>query len=66
MTIHTAREALAEAGYSDQAITEGLAYADQHSWADEDERGAYALARILYSDTQLADSPKAPWEPCLS
>lgn len=40
-----------------------MAYADLHDWQDEDERGAYALARILYSDSQLKGDPKAPWEP---
>lgn len=59
----TAAEMLRLGGYSDEAIAEGLAYADEHDWDDEDERGAYALARILYSDNQLAESPKAPWAP---
>jgi hypothetical protein len=59
-----ARQVLSEAGYSDQDIDAGLAYADEHEWEDEDERGAYALARILYTDSQLVDSPKAPWAPC--
>lgn len=59
----TAAKALAQAGYSKEQIRVGLEYADTHDWADEDERGAYALARILCSDEQLLDNPKAPWEP---
>jgi hypothetical protein len=59
----TAAETLSAAGYSDEAISIGLAYADQHDWQDENERGAYALARILYSDDQLEATPKAPWAP---
>jgi len=59
----TAAETLSEAGYSAQDIQVGLAYADQHDWQDENERGAYALARILYSDDQLEATPKAPWAP---
>jgi len=61
-----ARQILSDAGYSDKAIDYGLEYADTHDWEDEDERGAYALARILYSDWQLVDNPKAPWEPANS
>lgn len=59
----TAAEILSEAGYSDESILKGLTYADLHDWDDEDERGAYALARILYSGDQLKDSPKAGWAP---
>ncbi len=59
----TAAETLSAAGYDDGQIAYGMAYADLHDWQDEDERGAYALARILYSDSQLKGDPKAPWEP---
>jgi len=61
----TAAEVLLGAGYSEDEIEIGMAYADQFDWADEDERGAYMLARILYKDDdQLIDNEKAPWEPC--
>jgi hypothetical protein len=61
----TAAEVLAQAGYSEDEIKIGMDYADQFDWVDEDERGAYALARILYKDdSQLEDNEKAPWEPC--
>jgi hypothetical protein len=61
----TAAEVLSEAGYSEDEIETGMDYADQFDWVDEDERGAYALARILYKDdSQLEDNEKAPWEPC--
>lgn len=52
---------LSAAGYDDHEIACGLAYADRVGWRDENDRGALALARILYSDEQLADSPRAPW-----
>lgn len=60
----TAAEILSDAGYDNDQIESGLDYADRHDWEDEDERGAYALARILYSDRELENSPKAGWEPC--
>ena len=59
----TAREILIEQ-YSEKVVVTGIQYADSVGWDDEDERGALALARILYSDDQLKDAPKAPWEPC--
>jgi hypothetical protein len=58
----TASEILSEAGYSEDQIAIGIKYADSYQWDDEDERGAYALAKILYSESQLVDSPKAPWD----
>lgn len=58
-----AAQVLSEAGYSDEQIAAGMAYADRHDWQNEDERGAYALARILYQDAELELSPKAGWEP---
>jgi hypothetical protein len=58
----SASETLAAAGYSENQIREGMAYADAIGWDDEDDRGALALARILYSDEQLADNTRAPWE----
>lgn len=60
----TAAAVLSEAGYSDEVIANGMAYADGFEWEDEDERGAYALARILYDDAELERTPKAAWEPC--
>jgi len=60
----TAAEVLSEAGYADKEIRIGLAYADSFNWADEDDRGSYALARILYDDDQLEHDKKAAWEPC--
>ena len=60
----TAAEVLSEAGYSEAEIKIGMDYAEKFDWADEDERGAYALARILYDDCQLDGDTKAPWEPC--
>lgn len=58
----TVADVLSDAGYSHEQIAEGLAYADRVGWRDENDRGSLALARILYSDEQLEDSPRAPWE----
>lgn len=59
----TAREILIET-YSEEVADQGIEYADSAGWSDEDERGALALARILYSPDQLKETPKAPWAPC--
>ena len=57
-----AEETLREAGYSEQQIADGLKYADQKPWRREEERGQLALARILFSDEQLADGALPAWE----
>ena len=57
-----AEETLRAAGYSDQQIAEGLDYADQKPWECEEERGQLALARILFSDEQLADGALPAWD----
>lgn len=59
-----AADVLCSAGYSPNVVLDGLDYADSHGWSGEDERGALALARILYDDAELARTPKAPWAPC--
>ena len=59
----TANEILLEAGYSDKMIRAAECYAEDHGYADEDDKGSLMLARLLYSTTQLEDNPRAPWEP---
>jgi hypothetical protein len=59
----SAKDTLKEAGYSDEQIAYGFAYADQNPWRCEEERGQMALARILFSDEQLADGSLPAWEP---
>jgi hypothetical protein len=54
---------LSEAGYSDEQIGEGFAYAESIGYGDEDGLGQLALSRILYCDSQLEDGEVVGWEP---
>ncbi len=49
---------IAERGYSNDAIKQGLAYANEHDAGSDTEAASLAMARILYSDGQLEDGAK--------
>lgn len=53
---------LSEAGYGVDQLTEGFEYAGEVGWTDDRDLASLVLARILYTDEQLADTPRYPWE----
>lgn len=54
---------LTDAGYSDAQIKQGLAWAEQQGWSDDDEALSLTLTRILYDEHQIADGARFAVEP---
>ncbi|MGA0530763.1 hypothetical protein [Hansschlegelia sp. KR7-227] len=52
------RAQIAEAGYSDAAISKGIAYAADQGASDDHEAFVLAVSRILYSDEDLAEGAR--------
>ena len=52
---------LSYAGYSVEQITQGLEYAETMGATTMDERGSFAVSRILYSNEQLAAGAHFEW-----
>jgi len=52
---------LSDAGYSAEQVVRGLEYAEAMGATTMDERGSFAVSRIMYSNAQLVAGAHFEW-----